>query len=205
MNNPYEQSLHFNDSAFDGMRNDADIVLQKLIKNMVEKDSLEGKVTITIDVSLEQEFIPNHDPRIEGETRRVLTPKLSHKVGSMMQIKSETKGDKHYDGMELVYDEEKGEYVLKPIANTDQMTIFDAEFTECEVEEETYDETEAPVLEGRRVAGLIGTSDEEEEHDAEITEEEIVTDENDMSDEFITEANDGFDEYEYEEPEEETE
>ena len=122
----YEQELHINDELFAGMRDDADRVLQKLLKNMVEKDSLEGKVTIGIDVTLVQEFIPNRDPNIEGETRRILTPKFSHKVGSVMQIKNEAKGDRNCDDTELVWDEERGEYVLRPIANTEQMTIFDA-------------------------------------------------------------------------------
>lgn len=124
----YEQELHINDELFAGMRDDADRVLQKLLKNMVDKDSLEGKVTIGIDVTLVQEFIPNRDPNIEGETRRVLTPKFSHKVGSVMQIKNEAKGDRNCDGTELVWDEERGEYVLRPIANTEQMTIFDDDF-----------------------------------------------------------------------------
>ena len=173
----YEQNLHINDSAFDSMRADTDIVLQRLIKNMVEKDSQEGKVTITIDVALKQDFVPNRDPKIEGETRRVLMPIISHKVGSVMQIKNEAKGSKNYDGMELVWDDEKGEYVLKPIANTDQMTIFDAEFREV------YD------------------TESVNEEDIEIIESE-----DDMSDEFddIEEIPFGGndDDYDYEEPEE---
>ena len=35
----YEQELHINDELFAGMRDDADRVLQKLLKNMVEKDA----------------------------------------------------------------------------------------------------------------------------------------------------------------------
>lgn len=151
----YEQNLHINDSAFEKMRADADMVLQRLIKNMIEKDSMEGKVTITIDVSLTQEYILNRDPNIEGETRRVLTPKLSHKVGSVMQIKNEAKGDTNYDGMELVWDEYSGEYILKPIANTEQMTMFDADFR-CVNDPEEEPIEEQPALEGRCVAALPG-------------------------------------------------
>lgn len=162
----YEQNLHINDSAFEKMRADADRVLQRLIKNMIEKDSMEGKVTITIDVSLTQEYILNTDPNIEGETRRVLTPKLSHKVGSVMQIKNEAKGDTNYDGMELVWDEDSGEYILKPIANTEQMTMFDADFR-CvnDPEEETIEEQ--PALEGRCVAALPGPTAVEANDDGE--------------------------------------
>ena len=197
----YEQNLHINDSAFDSMRADTDIVLQRLIKNMVEKDSQEGKVTITIDVTLQQDFIPNRDPKVEGETRRVLMPIISHKVGSVMQIKNEAKGSKNYDGMELVWDDEKGEYVLKPIANTDQMTIFDAEFREVYDSESEEDEEEL-ALEGRKVVGLPAPEEEiVNEEDIEITESE-----DDMSDEFddIEEIPFGGndDDYDYEEPEE---
>lgn len=152
----YEQNLHINDGAFCGMRNDADRVLQRLIKNMIEKDSMDGKITITIDVALTQEFILNRDPSIEGETRRVLTPKFSHKVGSIMQIKNEAKGDINYDGMELVWDEEVGEYVLKPIANTEQMTMFDADFRCVNDPQENSEEDEQPALEGRCIASLPG-------------------------------------------------
>lgn len=170
----YEQNLHINDSAFEKMRADADRVLQRLIKNMIEKDSMEGKVTITIDVSLTQEYILNTDPNIEGETRRVLTPKLSHKVGSVMQIKNEAKGDTNYDGMELVWDEDSGEYILKPIANTEQMTMFDADFR-CvnDPEEEPFEEQ--PALEGRCVAALLGPIAEDTDDDG---------DDEDMSGEF---------------------
>lgn len=55
----YDQNLHISDNAFEKMRSDADRVLQHLIKNMIEKDSMDGKVTIAIDVALTKEFIPN--------------------------------------------------------------------------------------------------------------------------------------------------
>lgn len=46
-----ETTLHFEDDTFKKLRTDADQVLQKLLANMAEKGSLEGKMTITIDVS----------------------------------------------------------------------------------------------------------------------------------------------------------
>lgn len=200
----YEQNLHINDSAFEKMRSDADMVLQRLIKNMIEKGSMEGKVTITIDISLSQEFIPNRDPKIEGETRRALTPKFSHKVGSVMQIKNEAKGDTNYDGMELVWDEESGEYILKPIANTEQMTIFDADFRCVNDPEEPSDEQ--PVLEGRCVAALPGPSDNDAEGDGEPDPGDEPDGEEDLSGEFDGEGplpfKDGDDGYDYEPGEE---
>ena len=120
----FEQNLHIADSAFEGMQRDADRVLQKLLKNMVEKGSLEGSVTIKIDISLKQELIQNTDPYIEGETRKVLSPTFTHKVGSMMQIKNEAKGCINYEGMEMVWDDELKEFAIKPIANTTQSLML---------------------------------------------------------------------------------
>ena len=197
----YEQSIHINDETFDGMIYDADIVLQKLIKNMIEKESLQGKLTITIDVTLVREWIPNTNPKIEGETRPVYSPIFSHKVGSVMQIKQEVKGNKNYDNMELVWDEEKGEYVLKPVSKTDQMTIFDVDYRCVNDEEESSeffnDSTEA--LEGKLVASLPGPIPEEvEEMSEEVSENEA---------DGYTEAQEGnaedlSEEYDYEEPQE---
>lgn len=153
----YKQNLHISDEAFESMRKDADRVLQRLIKSMIEKESFEGELTISIDVSLFRQYIQNNDPDIEGETRPVYMPKIAHKVGSVMQIKDETKGEKNYDGMELVLDDEKGEYVLKPIANTYQRTIFDADFT-CVNDEDDILSTEDKVR-----AALPAPIDEDEE------------------------------------------
>ncbi len=89
-----------------------------------------------------------------------------------MQIKNEAKGDRNCDGTELVWDEERGEYVLRPIANTDQMTIFDADFR-CVNDEpggEEGGEEGQPALEGRCVAALPGPSDTE----GDGTEEEVA-------------------------------
>lgn len=174
----YEQNLHISDNAFEKMRADADMVLQYLIKNMIEKDSMDGKVTIAIDVTLTKEFIPNRDPNSQGATRMVLKPKFSHKIGSVMQIKNEAKGDTNYDGMELVWDEEAGEYVLKPITNTSQMSIFDADFRCVNVPDETEGDREDELsgiegdreyellaVEGGSIAALPGPTDESDGSD----------------------------------------
>lgn len=164
----YEQEIHINDELFADMREATDRVLQKLLKNMVEKDSLEGKVTIGIDVTLVKDFIPNRDPNIDGKTRRVLIPKFSHKVGSVMQIKNEAKGDRNCDGTELVWDEERGEYILRPITNTNQVTIFDADFM-CVNDPEDSDadmDTEQLQIEENYVAALPGSVDEDYDSDS---------------------------------------
>lgn len=131
----YEQTLRFGDEAFAPVTNDADRVLQKLLKNMMEKGSSEGSLTIKIDVAMVMDVVQNFDPDIEGDTRKVLRPKLSHKVSSVMQIKDESKGNMNNDGYELVWDETLGEYILKPIEQA-QQSIFDVEYTVVQDSEE---------------------------------------------------------------------
>ena len=98
------ETLHIDDETFRKMRTDADQVLQKLLKNMAEKGSLDGKITINIDISFTEETVQNKDSNIEG--------------------------DMNCDGMEMVYDELKKEYVLRPIIGREQMNIFDMEYTQ---------------------------------------------------------------------------
>ena len=122
-----EMTLHFDDAVFDKLRGDADQVLQKLLSNMTQKGSTEGKVTITIDVSFIEETVQNMEPDIDGELRLVHTPKFTHKIGSVLQIKNEQKGGMICDGMEMVLDEERKEYILKSILGGEQMSFYDME------------------------------------------------------------------------------
>ena len=120
-----ETTLHFEDETFKKLRDDADQVLQKLLANMAEKGSPEGKLTITLDVVFDEESIAD---KKNGGTRLIHTPKFQHKVGSVLQIKNEQKGNMNCDGMEMVWDDEKNEYVLRSITGKEQMSIFDIEF-----------------------------------------------------------------------------
>lgn len=186
----YEKSIHINDETFDGMRGDIDLALQRLIKNMIEKGSEDGKLTVSIEVNLTKESIPNYSPNTEEKTRSVYVPIFTHKVGSVMQIKDETKGAKRCDGMELVWDDEKKEYVLKPIADTEQRTIFDDDFRCVNDEDDDDDEHEdedTPALEGRCVAALP-MSDTEEDKSEEFNGMPLPFNETD-------------EDYEYEQPE----
>lgn len=168
-----ERTLHFEDETFAKLRNDADQVLQKLLSNMAEKGSQEGKLTITMDVVFEEEAVMDTE---NGGSRIVHTPKFQHKVGSVLQIKNEQKGNMNCDGMEMVLDDEKNEYVLRSITGKEQMSIFDIEFPD-----------EEPIeAEVKFLPEPVETEDVVDEED----DEEV----DDYPDE---------DDYEYEEPEEE--
>lgn len=174
-----ETTLHFEDETFKKLRDDADQVLQKLLANMAEKGSPEGKLTITLDVVFDEESIAD---RKNGGTRLIHTPKFQHKVGSVLQIKNEQKGDMNCDGMEMVWDEEKNEYVLRSITGKEQMSIFDMEFPEKPEEE---------VLQGRKVIDTVKFLPEP------------VEDEGDEEPDYDDDEESDYDDYEYDEPEDE--
>lgn len=143
------KELRIEADTFDKLRRDADIVLQKALGTMKEKESMDGKVTITIDIKLIPEFIPNYDPAIEGETRKILKPKFDHKVTSAINIKEEEKGRINPE-MAMVWDEDKMEYVLTYVNNTEQRSIFDTDF-QAAMNESKDREPDMPLLEGEVV------------------------------------------------------
>ena len=141
------KELRIEADTFEKLRRDADIVLQRALGTMKEKESMEGKATITIDIKLVPDFIPNYDPQVKGETRKILKPKFDHKVTSAINIKNEEKGSVNPE-MAMVWDEQKQEYVLTYVNNTEQRSIFDTDFQEAMNEPK---ENELPLLEGEVV------------------------------------------------------
>lgn len=145
------KELRIEADTFEKLRRDANIVLQRALGTMKEKESMEGKVSITVDIKLVQEYIPNFDPNIEGETRKILKPKFEHKVTSAINIKNEEKGSTNPE-MTMVWDEDKQEYVLTYVNNTEQRSMFDSDFQEAmnQPEDSVEDAVfkEFPMLEG---------------------------------------------------------
>lgn len=169
--------LDFDSDTFEQMKQDMNFVLQRLLGNMVEKDATEGSMTIKIDVSMESENIPNFDPNIEGDTRNCRKPQFKHKVSSVVKINDEKTGELNNE-MELFYNEETGIYELRPVANTAQRSIFDADFQEAEMadddklipmksDEQEYEQPMAIEDKGEEPIDLPFSDDDEEDGDDE--------------------------------------
>ena len=103
--NEYDKRLDFDSDTFEGMKHDMNFVLQRLLGNMIEKQSTEGSMTIKIDVTMVKEFIPNYDPNVKGESREISKPQFKHKVTSAVKISDEKSGNLNNE-MEMVMDEE---------------------------------------------------------------------------------------------------
>lgn len=126
MNEEYIKRLDFDSETFEQMKTDMNFILQRMLGSMVEKGSTEGSMTVKIDLTMVQEWIPNTDPDVEGETRMIRKPQFKHKCTSSIKISDEKSGTFNNE-MELDMDE-NGCYFLKPVADTTQRTIFDKDF-----------------------------------------------------------------------------
>lgn len=162
--NEYDKRLDFDSDTFEGMKHDMNFILQRLLGNMIEKQSTEGSMTIKIDVTMVKEFIPNYDPNVKGESREISKPQFKHKVTSAVKINDEKSGNLNNE-MEMVMDEETGCYVLQPIANTQQRTIFDSDFMAGQKNQEG--EGNDDIIDGTYIdadvrPALPGPSDDEE-------------------------------------------
>lgn len=207
----YVKHLNFESDTFSDMKRDMNFVLQRLLGNMQEKGATEGSMTLKVDISLTNEYIPNYDPEVEGESRKISKPKFKHKVTSAVQIKDEKSGNLDTE-MELTSDEESGEYVMQPVANTEQRTIFDKDFQDNMNSPEQAEEDKPagiPQLPGPEEDNVIDGDYKEVEdsagsEDADQEDEEIE----DITDEIMKDMESGLedeedtDDYDYDDPEE---
>lgn len=158
----FTKNLDLDSDTFEDMKRNFNFVLQRLLGNMEEKKSREGSLTLKLDISLVSEFIPNYDPKINGETREIHKPNFKHKITSVVKINDEKSGN--LDSKMELYMDEYGVYKMKPIANTQQRSIFDSDFREVYPDAETVEgevvETDETALPGRKVMSLPGPSAE---------------------------------------------
>lgn len=201
----FMKALDFDSDTLGNVKRDMNFVLQRLIGNMMEKGSTNGSLTLKIDVSFTKEYIPNYDPKVEGESRKINKPSFKHKVTSTVNITDKKYGNMDIE-MELAFDEDSGEYVLQPVANTTQKSIFDSDYKEnLKPDDEEKSEKEEP----KGIPQLPGPTEAEDEDviDAEYTELETAQkpDENseeDVTDEILEDAEEIEHDYDYENPEE---
>lgn len=74
------RDLFLEDETFEDARQKFNTVLQRLFRSMIDTESNEGSITLKMDVSMQTEYIPNHDPDIKGESRCVRLPQFAYKV-----------------------------------------------------------------------------------------------------------------------------
>ena len=168
MDNPNVYALTMESDAFGAMKSDFNQILRRALTNMEKKQSDEAELTLKLKISLEE---------IGSDEDLIVKPTFAHKISSVMKIKDEKSGVLS-GNYALIWDEESGDYIIRPI-DDGQVSMFDTQ--ESSDEEET-----GPLLLDGEVGEPVGLP--AMEVDAVVIEATIVN----------TEES----EYEYDEPEE---
>lgn len=109
----YEVSI--NDSMFEPMRNNFDVLLTEMLHSMQRKESDSGELTLKVKISLVKQYEETGNGKIS-----YIKPGFEHKISSAIQIKDERKGNFNEDYM-LVSENQK--YYLKKVEEK-QVNLF---------------------------------------------------------------------------------
>ena len=208
----YEE-MKIESDVFGVIRGNFNALLQRLFKNMKKNDSVEGSITMKVNITLDQDWVTDG----RGGTIEINNPILKHKVSIEVPVKDAI-DSKSNTGMNLVWDDEVKRYVLKRVNDNGQRSIFDPDYEE-NLHGETEEPDESTMLPGP--TNLLPcnsdvmdaefedvTEDDNAENEADSIEgTEIIEPENteapsdDTGISFGTTADDDIDGYEYEDPE----
>lgn len=180
---------------FAGVRESFNTMIQKLLYKMQQNAADEGKITLSVNIDMTTEWIPDGN----GESEECQKPKLKYKVDYSVPVKEGMDGKKD-PGMKIVYDEHLRKFVLKYVNEGGQMSMFDDEI------QDTYP-TESEVVDS--TPAIAGPAADENALPGEVMEpEEPDSEESDQQDEVV-EPEDSMnppeempDDYDYEDPEE---
>lgn len=180
-------ALTMESEAFNGLKTDFNQVLRRTLTNMERKESEQAELTVKLKISLEKDTAPDFREVKYRAERDIVRPTFTHKISSVMQIKCEKSGVLSGD-YELIWDEESGDYIMRPIDNG-QLSIFDEDDNPNEplcLEAGTPEPAEPLQIEGE--VPEVASKDNSEQEVIEADYREVESDE------------DAPDDYEYEEP-----
>ena len=153
--------LTLDSTAFSKLKEDFNSILKKTLGNMQVKDSREATLTLKLNISLTDAEAPDFSVPYENAMRNIKKPRFDHKISSVMQIKNEESGSLKGE-YELIWDEELGDWIMKPIDNG-QCTIFDYEDADYKDVSEDDDTASAAALPAPKQLLEDGTASSEED------------------------------------------
>ena len=162
----YEQKLNIESSIFENMRANANDILQQLVRSMAEKNSLSGTMNIKINLELNPDTIPVFENGVHTGIKTVIMPRIDHQISYSMKIDGKAKGSSIFNDMEVTLDDEGIDYVLRPIVNTEQASIFDDEYQDV-----TDTEPEPKYIESQNSQDEPESAEDEFEEEDDFTEE----------------------------------
>jgi len=125
--------LTLSGDTFWEMKNDFDEILLKTLSSMEYKNSSSAEITLKMEISLPEIYLPDLSIVNHTATRKAIAPRFEHKVSSVIQTKNKVSG--RFNGnYELIWNEERKEYIMREI-NNGQMNFYDDDDTDHETME----------------------------------------------------------------------
>lgn len=115
--------LSLNGNTFNALKSDYDALLRQLLAEMENRDEEEATITIKVGVKLEKDQARDFQANGYDAMRDIVKPTFKHEISTVMQIKNKKSGSLG-GTMEMVWDRDLGQYVMRPIDNG-QTTLFD--------------------------------------------------------------------------------
>lgn len=148
--------LSLNGETFSSLKADFVTILKRTLGNMTMKGADEATITIKLGVSLQKTSVP-----VVGSLPRAVTkPTFKHDISSVMQVKDKMSGQ-FAGNMELVWDDESGEYILRPISDG-QTSMFDQPEEDGQEDDDLEEVNELPQANYPALMPAGGSTGEEE-------------------------------------------
>lgn len=112
---PDEQTFSIESPYFSQLRADLDAMLQKVVTQLLSKDSDEASVTLKLSIGLAHTS--------DALERAVILPIVEHKISTAITVKDEVKGRSHGD-CELIFDAAAKRYLLRGLPHDEQLTLI---------------------------------------------------------------------------------
>lgn len=115
--------LSLNGDTFNALKSDYDSMLRQTLTKMEDLKVEDATITIKVAVSLEKDQARDFQANGYDAMRDIVKPTFKHEISTVMQVKDKKSGSLG-GTMEMVWDQELGQYVMRPIDNG-QVSMFD--------------------------------------------------------------------------------
>ncbi len=115
--------LSLNGDTFNALKSDYDSMLRQTLTKMEDLKVEDATITIKVGVMLEKDQVRDFQANGYDAMRDIVKPTFKHEISTVMQVKDKKSGSLG-GSMELVWDKELCQYVIRPIDNG-QTTLFD--------------------------------------------------------------------------------
>jgi len=112
---PDDQAFSIESPYFAQLRADLDAMLQKVVTQLLSKDSDEASVTLKLAIGLAHTS--------DVLERAVILPVVEHKISTAITVKDEVKGRSNGD-CELIFDAAAERYLLRGLPHDEQLTLI---------------------------------------------------------------------------------